>query len=178
MPVITHILETALYVDDLDAVVAFTRISSAFVYSSGPRLVSLDAGSDLLSSFARALRSRMDTPNGRIPPHDGQGPCTGLPSPPGLGMGAPLQTRRTIESRVLWDRVGRVLRRTRRSVVELATLVRGDLSGVGQLILLSRPQDNTPSGASDRPRRRSCAILSNGLGLTKFDHLGTRGSTA
>jgi catechol 2,3-dioxygenase-like lactoylglutathione lyase family enzyme len=42
MPVITHVLETALYVDDLDAVVAFYRdILGLRVLDAGPRLVSL-----------------------------------------------------------------------------------------------------------------------------------------
>lgn len=77
MPVITRILETALYVDDLDAVVDFYRdILGLRVLDAGPRLVSLDAGqATVLLLFRRgATISGLDTLSGWIPPHDGQGP--------------------------------------------------------------------------------------------------------
>ena len=45
MPTITRILETALYADDLDAVVAFYRdVLGLRVLDAGTRLVSMDAG--------------------------------------------------------------------------------------------------------------------------------------
>lgn len=77
MPVVSHILETALYVDDLDAAVAFYRdILGLRVMDASPRLVSLDSGqATVLLLFRRgATRAGLDTPGGRIPPHDGQGP--------------------------------------------------------------------------------------------------------
>jgi catechol 2,3-dioxygenase-like lactoylglutathione lyase family enzyme len=77
MPVITRILETALYVDDLDPVVAFYRdVLGLRVLNAGPRLVSMDAGqATILLLFRRgATVSGVDTSNGRIPPHDGHGP--------------------------------------------------------------------------------------------------------
>lgn len=77
MPTITRILETALYVDDLDAVVAFYRdLLGLPVLDASPRLVALDAGdATVLLLFQRgATVSGVDTPSGRIPPHDGHGP--------------------------------------------------------------------------------------------------------
>ena len=77
-PLITRILETALYVDDLDAVVAFYRdILGLRVLDASPRLVSLNAGqATVLLLFQRgATVSGLNTPGGWIPPHDGHGPA-------------------------------------------------------------------------------------------------------
>src|SRR5688572_15534562 len=77
MPIITRILETALYVDDLDAAVAFYRdVLRLRILSEGPRLVALDAGqASVLLLFRRgATVDGLDMPGGWIPPHDGQGP--------------------------------------------------------------------------------------------------------
>jgi catechol 2,3-dioxygenase-like lactoylglutathione lyase family enzyme len=77
MPVITRILETALYVDDLDEVIAFYRdVLGLRVLDASPRLVSLDAGqATILLVFRRgATVSGLDTSGGWIPPHDGRGP--------------------------------------------------------------------------------------------------------
>jgi catechol 2,3-dioxygenase-like lactoylglutathione lyase family enzyme len=77
MPTITRILETALYADDLDAVVAFYRdVLGLRVLDAGTRLVSMDAGqATVLLLFRRgATVDGLDTSGGWIPPHDGQGP--------------------------------------------------------------------------------------------------------
>jgi catechol 2,3-dioxygenase-like lactoylglutathione lyase family enzyme len=78
MPLIARILETALYVDDIEAASAFYRdVLGLRVLESGSRLVSMDAGqATILLLFQRgATLSGLDTPGGRIPPHDGHGPA-------------------------------------------------------------------------------------------------------
>jgi len=78
MPSISHILETALYVDDLGRATAFYRdVIGLRVMSEGPRLVSLDAGRNtVLLLFQRgATREGFRFPSGWIPPHDGSGPA-------------------------------------------------------------------------------------------------------
>lgn len=77
MPAVMRVLETALYVDDLDAAVAFYRDAIGLhVLVTDSRLVAMDAGqSTLLLLFRRgATASGAETPNGWIPPHDGRGP--------------------------------------------------------------------------------------------------------
>ena len=78
MPAIERILETALYVDDLDRAAAFYRDVMGFrVLDSGPRLVAVDAGqASVLLLFKRgATLAGADLgAEGRIPPHDGSGP--------------------------------------------------------------------------------------------------------
>lgn len=76
-PVIDRILETALYVEDLDRAAAFYRgVLGLRVLDTGPRLISIDAGrSTVLLLFRRgATLAPVDTGSGQIPPHDGQGP--------------------------------------------------------------------------------------------------------
>jgi catechol 2,3-dioxygenase-like lactoylglutathione lyase family enzyme len=78
MPAIAHVLETALYVDDLPRATAFYRdVLGLRVMSEGPRLVSLDAGrSTVLLLFRRgATVDGLRFPAGWIPPHDGSGPA-------------------------------------------------------------------------------------------------------
>ena len=113
MPVITRILETALYVDDLDAVVAFYRdVLGLRVLETGTRLVSIDAGqATVLLLFRRgATVSGLDTSGGRIPPHDGRGPvhlAFAIASEALDAWVLRLQERGVeIESRVRWDRGG------------------------------------------------------------------------
>jgi catechol 2,3-dioxygenase-like lactoylglutathione lyase family enzyme len=77
VPSIAHILETALYVDDIERAKAFYRdVLELHVMSEGPRLVSLDAGhSTVLLLFKRGATSEgLRFPGGWIPPHDGSGP--------------------------------------------------------------------------------------------------------
>ncbi len=77
MPPIAHILETALYVDDLDRAKAFYRdVIGLPVLLEGPRLVALDAseGTVLLLFRSGASRNGVRFATGFIPPHDGAGP--------------------------------------------------------------------------------------------------------
>jgi len=78
MPSITHVLETALYCDDLPRSVAFYRdVLGMRVMSAGPRLASIDAGrSTVLLLFQRgATTEGLRFDSGWIPPHDGHGPA-------------------------------------------------------------------------------------------------------
>jgi catechol 2,3-dioxygenase-like lactoylglutathione lyase family enzyme len=130
MPVITRILETALYVDDLDAAVAFYRdVLDLRVLDESPRLVSLHAGeASVLLLFRRgATVSGMNTSSGWIPPHDGQGPVHLAFAVATEALGAwelRLQEHGVaIESRVRWDRGGQSIyfRDPAGHSVELAT---------------------------------------------------------
>jgi catechol 2,3-dioxygenase-like lactoylglutathione lyase family enzyme len=74
---IDHVVETALYVDDMDRAVAFYRdVLGLRVLSGGPRLTAIDAGrATVLLLFKRgATVNGLEFPGGRIPPHDGHGP--------------------------------------------------------------------------------------------------------
>jgi catechol 2,3-dioxygenase-like lactoylglutathione lyase family enzyme len=113
---IRHVVETALYVDDIARAVAFYRdVLGLRVLSEGPRLTAMDAGeATVLLLFVRgATVAGVEFPGGRIPPHDGAGPIH-------IGFGvdhAELDAwdlRLTehgvaIESRVQWERGGRSL---------------------------------------------------------------------
>jgi len=130
MPVITRILETALYVDDLDALAAFYRdVLGLRVLDSSSRLVSLDAGqATVLLLFRRgATLSGFTTSSGSIPPHDGQGPAHlafAIAADDLAAWELRLQEHGvTIESRVRWDRGGRSIyfRDPAGHSVELAT---------------------------------------------------------
>jgi catechol 2,3-dioxygenase-like lactoylglutathione lyase family enzyme len=113
MPAIAHLLETALYVDDMDRATGFYRdVLGLRVLDASPRLVAMDAGaSTLLLLFRRgATLDGAATPGGWIPPHNGEGPAhvafavaaADLPSwearlaDHGIG----------VESRVRWNRGG------------------------------------------------------------------------
>ena len=77
MPPIARILETALYVDDLDRATAFYRdVIGLTALLEGPRLVAFDAsaGTVLLLFRSGATREGARFPAGFIPPHDGSGP--------------------------------------------------------------------------------------------------------
>ena len=78
MPSVTRVLETALYVGDIERATAFYRdVLGLGVMSAGPRLVALDAGgATVLLLFARgATAAGLSFPGGWIPPHDGAGPA-------------------------------------------------------------------------------------------------------
>jgi catechol 2,3-dioxygenase-like lactoylglutathione lyase family enzyme len=130
VPLIAHILETALYVDDPDVVVAFYRdVLGLRVLDAGTRLVALDAGqSTVLLIFRRgATLSPVDTGTGSIPPHDGQGPvhiAFAIDADALRGWELRLQEHGIpIESRVKWDRGGQSIyfRDPAGHSVELAT---------------------------------------------------------
>ena len=78
MPRIRRVLETALYVDDMERAVAFYReVLGLRPMGGGPRLTPLDAGEGtVLLLFRRgATADGLDFAGGRIPPHDGSGPA-------------------------------------------------------------------------------------------------------
>jgi len=114
MPPIAHLLETALYVEDMDRATAFYRdVLGLRVLDASARLVAMDAGaSTLLLLFRRgATVDGAVTPGGWIPPHNGEGPAhvafavtaADLPS-----WEARLADHGiAIESRVRWNRDGR-----------------------------------------------------------------------
>jgi len=77
MPRITGLLETALYVDDMDRAVAFYEtVLGLKVMSRSDRLTAFDAGRQgVLLIFTRgATREDVSVPGGTIPGHDGSGP--------------------------------------------------------------------------------------------------------
>lgn len=130
MPIVTHILETALYVDDLDAAVAFYRdILGLHVIDASARLVSFDSGqATVLLLFRRgATLAGLNTACGRIPPHDGHGPVHLAFAITTEAFGVweiHLQERGVaIESRVQWERGGQSIyfRDPAGHSVELAT---------------------------------------------------------
>jgi catechol 2,3-dioxygenase-like lactoylglutathione lyase family enzyme len=76
MPKITHVLETSLYAADLRKTAKFyTDILGLEPMLEAPRLVALDAGSKsvLLIFQAGATEDDLETDEGLIPGHDGQG---------------------------------------------------------------------------------------------------------
>src|ERR1700759_4530929 len=79
MPRVDRLLETALYVDDLDAVVAFYRdaLGLTVLVDAAPRLVAMDAGqASILLVFKRGETTLgLKTSGGLIPPHAGHGPA-------------------------------------------------------------------------------------------------------
>jgi catechol 2,3-dioxygenase-like lactoylglutathione lyase family enzyme len=130
MPMIARILETALYVDDLDSVASFYRdVLGLRVLDASSRLVSMDAGdATVLLLFKRgATTSGLQLSGGWIPPHDGRGPVHLAFAISTEALGA-WETRLKevgveIESRVHWERGGHSLyfRDPAGHSVELAT---------------------------------------------------------
>jgi catechol 2,3-dioxygenase-like lactoylglutathione lyase family enzyme len=114
MPVITRILETALYVDDLERAVSFYQgLLGLRVLESNSRLVSMDAGqATVLLLFQRgATLAGLDTPGGRIPPHHSHGPAHVAFAVASDALEA-WETRLrdhgvAVESRVTWESGGR-----------------------------------------------------------------------
>jgi catechol 2,3-dioxygenase-like lactoylglutathione lyase family enzyme len=114
MPSIERILETALYVDDLDRATAFYRdVMGLRVLDAGPRLVAVDAGqASVLLLFKRgATLTGADLgAEGRIPPHDGNGPvhlAFAIRGEELSGWERHLRDHRVeIESRARWARGG------------------------------------------------------------------------
>jgi catechol 2,3-dioxygenase-like lactoylglutathione lyase family enzyme len=114
VPVVHRVLETALYVDDLDRALAFYRdLLGLRVLVEGPRLVAMDAGeSTVLLLFRRgATVEGVDLPSGKIPPHDGHGPVHVAFAVAAAELAAWEQHLRghgvEIEARATWDAGGR-----------------------------------------------------------------------
>lgn len=113
MPPITGVLETALYVADLERATEFYQgVLGLRAMSTSDRLVPMDAGSGtVLLLFQRGATSGgADTPGGRIPPHDASGPAhfaLAVPADSLEDWRAHLTERHVeIESEVQWPRGG------------------------------------------------------------------------
>ena len=112
-PSIRRVLETALYVEDMDRAVDFYRDALGLrVMGGGPRLTPLDAGEGtVLLLFRRgATADGLEFDGGRIPPHDGSGPAH-LAFAVDAGTLGEWETRLArhgvaVESRVHWKRGG------------------------------------------------------------------------
>lgn len=115
-PRIQRVLETALYVDDLERSVCFYQGTLGLrVMGHSERVASFDAGSStvLLAFLRGASLAGIATEGGRIPPHDGSGPVhvafavesTALESWRARLVAAGV----AIESDVRWRRGGRSL---------------------------------------------------------------------
>jgi catechol 2,3-dioxygenase-like lactoylglutathione lyase family enzyme len=76
VPHLRHVLETCLYVDDMDRACAFyERVSGTGPQFSDERISGFRFGTTMLLLFKRgATLSPIGTPDGIIPPHDGSGP--------------------------------------------------------------------------------------------------------
>ena len=113
VPQIKRVLETGLYVDDLEESVRFyERILGLRAIASGDRLVALDAGEGtVLLLFRRgATTAGASLPGGQIPPHNGEGQAHFAFA---VAAGDLDLWRRhlaangvEIESEVIWDRGG------------------------------------------------------------------------
>src|ERR1700751_1840303 len=113
MPKLDRVLETALYVDDLDR--AATFYAELFDLSSlyaDERLRAFAIGTSVLLLFRRgASRETMTMPGGTIPPHDGSG-ALHVAFAIGADALAPWEERLrnrgiSIEGRTDWPRGGR-----------------------------------------------------------------------
>jgi catechol 2,3-dioxygenase-like lactoylglutathione lyase family enzyme len=76
MPKLDRVLETALYVDDLDRAAAFyAELFELAPLYGDERLRAFAVGTSVLLLFRRgASLETMTMPGGTIPPHDGSGP--------------------------------------------------------------------------------------------------------
>ena len=77
LPSIHHVLETALYCEDLRQTAAFYKqLLNVEPMLEGARLVALDAGgATVLLLFQRERTTEpLETPTGVVPAHDGSGP--------------------------------------------------------------------------------------------------------
>ncbi len=108
-PRITHVLETALYVADLDRAAAFYRRLFGFPeFMRDARMCALGVpGAQVLLLFRQgATTAPSRTPGGIIPPHDGQGRlhlCFAIPAADLEGWQARLAAQGVaVESRVVW----------------------------------------------------------------------------
>jgi catechol 2,3-dioxygenase-like lactoylglutathione lyase family enzyme len=115
-PAIRGVVETALYVEDMNRAVAFYRDALGLTpMSVGGRLSAFDAGgATVLLLFHRgATREGFRWPGGWIPPHDGSGPlhvAFAVEAGELEAWETALAARGVaIESRVTWERGGRSL---------------------------------------------------------------------
>jgi len=130
LPKLSGVLETALYVDDLDRARAFSeQVLGLVALTSDSRFLAFDVGGrNVLLLFRRgSTLEPVQLPGGTIPPHDGHGPihaafaiaADDLPAwEKRLG-----EHRVAIESRTDWPRGGRSIyfRDPDRHLLELVT---------------------------------------------------------
>jgi len=116
MPRIQAVVETVLYVDDLDRAAAFYHeVLDLEPFAGDERFCALHAGgSSVLLLFRRgASLQSIRLPGGRVPPHDGQGPVHlgfGIHEEDLLAWEESLERHGVfIESRVNWPAGGRSL---------------------------------------------------------------------
>jgi catechol 2,3-dioxygenase-like lactoylglutathione lyase family enzyme len=116
MPEITGVVETCLYVDDLERAERFYQDVCDFKKLIGDeRFCALSvADHDVLLLFVKgATREAIATPGGQIPPHDGDGALHVAFSIPGSSWASWLRHLEdhgiAIESTVDWPRGGRSL---------------------------------------------------------------------
>ena len=130
MPSITGILETALYVENLDRAAQFyTRLFGFAVMNRDDRFCALNvAPASVLLLFLRGgTLAPVDTGHGLIPPHDGQGPLHMAFAIPAAELSAWEQKlaaeKIPIESTVRWPRgsVSLYFRDSDQNLIELAT---------------------------------------------------------
>lgn len=112
-PRLNRIIETALYVEDLDRAGAFYEsVLSCALLLKTPTLRAYDiGGASVLLLFRRgASLATQNTPGGSIPPHDGSGPLhIGFAVDAAALAGWEETLKRhavVIESRMEWDRGG------------------------------------------------------------------------
>lgn len=111
-PGVLRVLESALYVDDLERAVAFFRdvLGLQPMIEAPGRLVAMNAGgATVLLLFKRGeTTAGLESPSGWIPPHDGSGPVHMAFAVDDLeAWEAHLSASGVaIESRVKWDRGG------------------------------------------------------------------------
>ena len=116
VPSVRHVLETALYCEDLKRTATFYKeLLSVVPMLEGERLVALDAGgATVLLLFQRGRTTEpLVTPTGVVPPHDGGGPSHFAFAIDAADLSA-WEARLTaldiaIESRVSWTGGGRSL---------------------------------------------------------------------
>jgi catechol 2,3-dioxygenase-like lactoylglutathione lyase family enzyme len=130
MPAVTRVLETCLYVDDLDRAVEFyLRLFGFAVMNRDERFCALNIapGSVLLLFRRGGTLAAIETGHGLIPPHDGQGPlhmALAIPAESLAAWEAKLgQSGVAIESTVRWPRgsVSLYFRDPDGHLIELAT---------------------------------------------------------
>ena len=114
MPQVRRVLETALYVEDLERAARFyERVVGLSTMSRGDRLVAMNAGEGtVLLLFRRGgTAAGASFPGGWIPPHDGTGPAHfafAIASEDPDSWLLHLATEGIeIESEVSWDRGGK-----------------------------------------------------------------------
>ena len=116
MPEVTGVVETCLYVDDLERAERFYEEVCEFKKLIGDeRFCALSvADRDVLLLFVKgATREAISTPGGRIPPHDGEGPLHIAFAIPGGAWASWVRHLQihgvAVESTVDWPRGGRSL---------------------------------------------------------------------